>query len=203
MTTGRRRLDAAARRLTIIEAAARVFSDSGYEKARMADVAEQIGVSEPVVFQNFGSKAALFAATLEHVAEAYAAHLGQVAAHTTDAFEALASLTDPEAFRRLHRRGGAGVLFADAASARDVPAVRRAMARIHRALADLFEAGQRQGVIRADVEAGTLAWWVLSIFPAHAFRHAHGVRSRDDEGRLHRLALELLRPAPQRARSRR
>ena len=59
---GRVRLPAADRRETILLAATDVFAQAGYRAAKVCDVAARIGVTEPVIFQNFGSKAALFAA---------------------------------------------------------------------------------------------------------------------------------------------
>src|SRR5216683_3325429 len=76
----RRRLDAATRRATILDAAIPFFATEGYEQTRMSDVAARVGVSEPVVFQNFGTKAQLFADALDRVSEQAAAHLGALAA---------------------------------------------------------------------------------------------------------------------------
>ncbi|HEX4834530.1 MAG TPA: helix-turn-helix domain-containing protein [Trebonia sp.] len=64
----RARLPAAERRETILRAAMAVFGEAGYRAARVSDVAARVGVSEPVIFQNFGSKAELFAAVLERAA---------------------------------------------------------------------------------------------------------------------------------------
>jgi AcrR family transcriptional regulator len=64
----RRRLPAAERRETILRAASAVFAESGYRAAKVSEVAARVGVTEPVIFQNFGSKAALFAAVIERAA---------------------------------------------------------------------------------------------------------------------------------------
>src|SRR6516225_2865832 len=64
----RTRLPAAQRRETILRAAAVVFAEAGYRAAKVSDVAARVGVTEPVIFQNFGSKAALFAAVVERAA---------------------------------------------------------------------------------------------------------------------------------------
>ena len=61
----RRRLAAADRRATILDAAIPIFATAGYEQTRMSDVAACVGVTEPVIFQNFGTKAELFAAALD------------------------------------------------------------------------------------------------------------------------------------------
>src|SRR5215469_14267528 len=64
----RTRLSAEQRRESILQAAVEVFAASGYRAGKVSEVAARVGVSEPVVFQNFGSKAALFAAVLDRVA---------------------------------------------------------------------------------------------------------------------------------------
>jgi AcrR family transcriptional regulator len=199
----RQRLDSAARRQTILDAAAAVFAEAGYAGARVADIAARVGVTEPVVFQNFGTKAALFAATLDQVSQAYAAQLERLGAEAADAWQALSRLTDPAEFRRLHRPGGAGVLFADAAASGGSPESRRALGRIHGAIVKLVTRGQEQGVIRDDLASADLAWWVLSTFPATAFRHLHTGHRRGDEDALHRLAMEALRAPARKTRTRR
>src|SRR5215472_11676575 len=76
----RRRLPAAERRETILRAAAEVFAQAGYRAAKVSEVAARVGVTEPVIFQNFGSKAALFAAVLERAAVEVRASLDDLAA---------------------------------------------------------------------------------------------------------------------------
>ena len=86
MTAGprRRRLPAAERRETILRAASAVFAESGYRAAKVSEVAARVGVTEPVIFQNFGSKAALFAAVIE-----------RAAAEVRTALDALSATGDP------------------------------------------------------------------------------------------------------------
>ena len=60
--------------------AAEVFAQAGYRAAKVSDVAARIGVSEPVIFQNFGSKAALFAAVVERAAAEVRASLDDLTA---------------------------------------------------------------------------------------------------------------------------
>lgn len=77
--TRRTRLNAAQRRESILAAAVEVFSASGYRAGKVSDVAALVGVSEPVIFQNFGSKAALFAAVVDRVAGDVQAELERMA----------------------------------------------------------------------------------------------------------------------------
>src|SRR5262245_65143429 len=79
-TSRRSRLPAAERRDTILRAAAEVFAEVGYRAGKVSEVAARVGVTEPVIFQNFGSKAALFAAVLERAAGEVRASLDDLAA---------------------------------------------------------------------------------------------------------------------------
>jgi Bacterial regulatory proteins, tetR family len=77
----RTRLPAAERRESILRAAAEAFAESGYRAGKVSDVAARVGVTEPVIFQNFGSKAALFAAVLDRAAADVRAHLDDLIRH--------------------------------------------------------------------------------------------------------------------------
>src|SRR5215472_10533010 len=92
MAARRTRLPAAERR-----AATEVFAQSGYRAGKVSEVAARVGVTEPVVFQNFGSKAALFAAVLERAAENVRTSLDDLPADPGSASALLAHVLDPAA----------------------------------------------------------------------------------------------------------
>lgn len=167
----RRRLSPDARRESILEVAEEVFAASGYRNGRISVIAERVGVTEPVVFQNFGSKAALFAAVLERVSARITdeAH-GPQSAQPATAPERLAHVLAPAG-------PGAGgsppvhrVLFADAASLTSDPAfaetARTALRAVADHLADIVRQGQRDGSLRADVDADAAGWLLLSALAA-------------------------------------
>ncbi|HKK36656.1 MAG TPA: TetR/AcrR family transcriptional regulator [Paracoccaceae bacterium] len=54
-----------ARERAILDAAAAVFAEAGYEGARMAEIGRRAGISEGAVYLHFRSKAALMAALVE------------------------------------------------------------------------------------------------------------------------------------------
>jgi len=66
----RKRLRPADRRAVILAAAAEVFASAGYDRASMRTVATSAGVTTPVLYDHFASKAALFAALVESQADA-------------------------------------------------------------------------------------------------------------------------------------
>src|SRR5215467_13562343 len=137
----RRRLTAAQRRESILDAATEVFASAGYRAAKMSGVAAKVGVSEPVIFQNFGSKAALFAAVADHHGPAAAL---------------LAHILGPAQGQSQHGPESHGALFAEAAALIADPSAgepaRHAARVLARHLTDLVRSGQAEGGIRADAD---------------------------------------------------
>jgi AcrR family transcriptional regulator len=170
----RRRLDAATRRATILDAAIPVFASAGYEQTRMSDVAARVGVTEPVIFQNFGTKADLFAAALDRVSEQAVAYLSHLAAEHRRVDTWLRHFLSSEHLDHLHTAPMFGVLFEDAHRLQFEPgvssALQRSIARVADAIAALLQRGQREGSIRTDVLPLTLAWLVVSLIQARQFR---------------------------------
>ncbi|HXS63563.1 MAG TPA: helix-turn-helix domain-containing protein [Streptosporangiaceae bacterium] len=191
--TPRTRLPAAERRETILRAAAEVFAESGYRAAKVSDVAVRVGVTEPVIFQNFGSKAALFAAVV-----------GRAAAEAKDSLDELAAagpgpgpapgllahvLIDPGGPEpghalphgpRSNDRGPGGtayaVLFTEAAALAAEPELagpaRDAVRAVAAHLADLVRHAQACGDARPDADPEAAAWLLLSVLAARRLRAA-------------------------------
>jgi AcrR family transcriptional regulator len=59
-----RRRHAATTRARIVEAAASVFAERGFEGARIEDIAKEAGVAYPTVYKAFGNKPALLSAAV-------------------------------------------------------------------------------------------------------------------------------------------
>jgi AcrR family transcriptional regulator len=184
---GRRsRLPAAERRQTILRAAAEVFAESGYRAAKVSEVARRVGVTEPVVFQNFGSKAALFAAVVQRAASEVRDSLDELAAGIGSASGLLAHVltgaahgvpgpggAGPDA---AHAGAAYGVLFADVAALSAEPALSEAVGGAVLAvaghLADLIRRAQADGEVRPDADPDAAAWLVLSVLSARRLRTA-------------------------------
>jgi len=185
------RLRGPERRETILRAAAEVFGQAGYRAAKVSDIAARVGVTEPVIFQNFGSKAALFAAVLERAAADVQASLDDPAAGFGSAFGLLATVltgfahgqpgqaaTGP-ADRRAragHPGAGYGMLFADAATLAAEPELsepaRTAVRAIAAHLAGLVQRAQAEGDLRRDADPEAAAWLLLSVLSARRLRAA-------------------------------
>ena len=173
----RKRLNGAERRATILDAAIPLFARLGYEQTRMADVAAQVGVTEPVIFQNFGTKADLFAAALEWIADDASRYVCDLAVQHTSVDGWLSHLLAAEHLDHLHTAPMFGVLFADAHRVQLEPAVHaalhRSVSRAAEAIAGILRRGQVEGSIRDDASPDALAWLVVSLIQARQFRRTH------------------------------
>jgi AcrR family transcriptional regulator len=68
--SGKRRLTPENRRAVIVSAALAVFAEAGYDRASMRAVAKAAGITTPVLYDHFASKADLYAALVETEADA-------------------------------------------------------------------------------------------------------------------------------------
>jgi len=78
------RLPRTERRAQLLAAAQRVFSANGYHSAAMDEIAEQAGVSKPVLYQHFPGKLDLYIALLESHVEHLVGQVEEALASTTD-----------------------------------------------------------------------------------------------------------------------
>jgi AcrR family transcriptional regulator len=200
--TPRKRLSAAERRETILLAATEVFAQAGYRATKMSDVAARVGVTEPVIFQQFGSKAALFAAVLERAAAGVEATLDELTAGSGSGSALLTHVVTGFAHGRPEQAstdqgstapadtapgstepGGAapaadayGVLFADVTALADEPELtepaRRAFRTVAAHLAGVIRHAQADGGVRPDVDPNAAAWLLLSVLSASRLRLA-------------------------------
>lgn len=173
----RARLSPAERRASILTAATEVFGRVGYQKAKMSDVAAAVGVTEPVVFQNFGTKAGLYVAVIEQAGrQAHEAFTRRTSWHGTGVRGALEEILSPTRIEAMHGGAGYGVLFADAMGLTADPeigaAARQAVGAAAEALAALVDEGRRAGELRSDLDPQAASWSILSLMASYRFRVA-------------------------------
>ena len=145
-----RRLTAEARREAVLAAALPLFAVRGYAGTTTRDLAQVAGVTEPILYRHFPSKADLFAAVLERVEERILTRLAAAIANAPNAPARLEALADglpglladlEDEFRVLN---GAAATHADAETA---AVVKRTYARLGAFLAKALAAsGLRRGV---------------------------------------------------------
>ena len=198
---GRTRLTAEKRRESILQAATEVFAETGYRAGKVSEVAARVGVTEPVIFQNFGSKAALYAAVLDRVAGQVRAELQAVTGQHGPAPDVLAHVLSVHPGVQSQDGGShRGALFADAATLAADPALgesaRHVASILAGHLADVLRQGQAEGTIRADAEPEAGAWLLLSVLASRPFRTA-AMPCQDRENVVAALALQALTPSEQ------
>lgn len=147
----------------ILKAAAKVFACQGFEGASIAEITAEAGLSSGPIYGHFGSKAELFAATLEaHTDRELDSILGS--GGKRDASSILASLGS--ALSRRHASRRSLLVEAIVASRRD-PAVAALVsdifARRQARLVRLIEAGQVSGEIAAKVSPEAVARFSVVI----------------------------------------
>ncbi|MFN8218079.1 MAG: TetR/AcrR family transcriptional regulator [Solirubrobacterales bacterium] len=160
----RKRLTAAARRATILAAAAAVFAERGYNGASIEEIARRSGITPPVLYDHFASKQDLFRALLEaHFADlreiwrehlAGDAPLGERVARSFDAWFAYVG-EHPFAGR---------LLFRETTGDPEVAAMHAAVAAASRAaVMPLAEAqpGALELAGGAGAEASEMLWEIL------------------------------------------
>lgn len=74
------RLPAAQRRRQLLDVARRVLAQRGFYETTMADIAEEAGVTKPVLYQHFASKRDLYTAVLVDIGERLRASVLEAAA---------------------------------------------------------------------------------------------------------------------------
>ncbi len=199
-------MPAARRRETILRAATEVFGEAGYRAAKMSDIAARVGVTEPVVFQNFGSKPALFAAALEHAAEQARASLEHATALPGPAGVLLAHVLHHPSPGHIpggaHAGGHApsgsaatvGLLFADAITLAADPALAEVSGQVLRTLAQhlagLVRQGQQDGSVRAGLDPEAVAWLLISVLATRPLRQT--AMPADLEPQIADLASSIL-----------
>jgi AcrR family transcriptional regulator len=156
-----------------------------------------------VIFQNFGSKEALYAAVLDRAARGIQAELHALAGQRGSAADLLAHVLSPRRGSGPHGPGphgpGAhGALLADAATLLADPGLTEAAKEAARTLAghlaDLVQRGQADGSIRAGADPEAAAWMLLSVLSARPWRAALMPGPGRLEGDVADLVLHALVP---------
>lgn len=147
----------------VLDAAAHLFAERGYQATTTRQLAERAGVNEVSVFRGFGNKQGVLAAVVQRV----------VAEQPGRAASALSELALAEAVSELARREvtnglrDGGLMTRLAFEARTVPEVAQLFAGGPQAnlaaMADFFAQRQSRGEVRVDVSAETIAEAFFSL----------------------------------------
>jgi len=159
------------RRDQIMVCARYVFAQEGYEGARTADIAEQAGVSERLMYKHFLGKRELFIAVAASTAALVADGYRQMAQQAPDIDTAMRELYDGRLGPgRFHGRTR-GVFFARVHGPFDDPDLDGAISAAYRTLADaataFFARMVERGLVRPDIDPEVVAWNLNGILHLH------------------------------------
>jgi AcrR family transcriptional regulator len=151
----------AERRREILDAAALIFGERGYESATLAQVAERAGVSAGTVQHYFGTKTGLFQEVIADRLFSGATEDEALLINHRGSYAALLRALLERTWTRLSRPGTAELLLVGMASAGNCPEAERVVSgemsgRCPRVIRGVIEAGVRAGEFR-PVDAEVLA----------------------------------------------
>jgi AcrR family transcriptional regulator len=162
------RLSGPERRRAVVETACRVFANGSYHGSTTAQIAREMGVTEPVLYRHFASKRELYLACLDAVWERVRALWEKTLAREEDPAKWLKAIG--KAY--LEERGAARVVLIDLwiqalTEAADDPEIRRALREqvreVHAFVADVIRRAQAAGGLIADRDADAEAWIFISL----------------------------------------
>ena len=151
-------------RARIIEQALKAFSERGYYRTRMADIAGDLGVSKGAIYQYFESKEQLFIEAIKHHGE----RRGRVVRGFLDS-GSLRSISTGEFFdEMLELRLSSIPLGVDLLRETDRnKALRKMLVEVAegwgRGLVELIDEMKSEGELRADIDSSSLSRGILAL----------------------------------------
>jgi AcrR family transcriptional regulator len=154
-----RRLSAEQRRKQILTCSIDVLAKSNYQKMRVADIADLVGVSEAAIYKYFPTKKHLFLAVLKYMSDRLINRLTSVIETEADAIEALHkaataftnSEVNPPDHVRIRSKAIAEVDDSEIAGQLQYDHLRFVLV-----LRGIVEKGEQQGVFRSDLSIDSI-----------------------------------------------
>lgn len=162
----KKRLSAEERRKQILRSAVRVFAQSNYRAARVADIAAETGISEAAIYKYFPSKKAIFLEILTYMSERIIILWEREYETEPDALKALRAMGKTYYERMIKHPEELKVHFQAVSEVNDSDIAERLRfdhERYVQFITKVLEKGVRQGTIRNDRDIYTMAWIVNGI----------------------------------------
>jgi AcrR family transcriptional regulator len=167
----------AATRADLLEAAAEVFAEKGYEGTTLAAIADRASVTTGAIYSNFHGKEDLLCEVLRARLFADRGFRNGIVATPDISPLRVALVTEPlypNAVRMYP------LLLEAFAAARRSPAVRELlsdlMADINGGMADRVRVAKQQGLIADEISAATLVWFQMAPIAMRVFTEALGLQ---------------------------
>lgn len=159
-----KRLPAAERRRTILNAALQLLPEAGYAGMTTARVAQAAGISEPILYRHFASKREIIRTLLDEIITRMMGAFHKLVEGETDAAAALWRICRayPELSRRFEREFR--IINQTLVGTND-PQIQEMLAAHYEAyrgfLQRWIEKGRGDGTFRRDLPAGVCAWHII------------------------------------------
>jgi AcrR family transcriptional regulator len=152
----------------VIEAAIKIFSDKGYDRASMREIAQAAGLTKPMIYYHFKNKQDLYRHLLAMHMEPFCAHLQEILYTREDLKEILCKIidlyeetfrTNPGMFQVIQREVTGGGQFMGFLT-------EKYFSLIHSQIAIFLEKGAKQGIFRHSLNyyLGSLTLVAILMF---------------------------------------
>src|SRR2546422_3382633 len=162
------RLSGPERRAAVVETACRIFAQGSYHGSTTAQIAREMGVTEPVLYRHFASKRELYLACLDTVWE----RVRLLWEKAIEREEEPANWIKAIGKAYLEARASARIVLVDLwiqalTEAADDPEIRRALRgqvrEVHEFVAGVIRRAQQKGGIHAERDPDAEAWIFISL----------------------------------------
>jgi len=185
----------ASKRQLIINAAQAVFSDVGFDRARVSDIARKAGVADGTIYLYFKSKDELLISLFEErVLPMMKAIEGAVAEGPQDPRGRLASLVQAYIDAMEENPSLGSIITMQVRQSRRFVTDydNRPLARFFGGIGEIVQAGQAQGMFRRDLHIDTLRWMIFGALDAFTLSWGLGHSSDADLSRMGDELVQLL-----------
>ncbi|ACX52190.1 transcriptional regulator, TetR family [Ammonifex degensii KC4] len=151
------------KRLPIFEAAVAVFSEKGFAKATMEEIAKRAGIAKGTLYYNYRSKKELFLSLIEEGIERLEATVKREIARRKDTSGKLEALIGAQLSFFEEYRDYCKLLLSEVwgLGTRWEKQIERLRSGYIGIIKDLLQRGQAEGIIRKDLEVNTAAMGVF------------------------------------------
>jgi len=190
--------------VALVDSAAEVFAEMGYEAAAVADIARRAQLTTGAIYNRFAGKAGLMN---EVIATKLGPDVEILGVHLVQALASSSSISKPalsDFILRVNSDTGdnsRGLRLAARDAARHEPEVAAAVGPLQdatlAAMADFVRNAQGEGLIRSDIDAEVAVWfWSVNPMGAGLVGAAFPEIPQDAYGSFYATAMEILRTQP-------
>jgi len=159
------RLKAPQRREQLIEVATRLFAEYGYEATTTARIAQEAGVTEPILYRHFESKQELFVAIVRDVSRSTMKGWHALTTGVTDPAEKIRRVCDaiPDQIRKYS--DSYHVLHGALSTSRDkkvIAVMKEHYREIEEFFAKIISDGQKAGDFQKSLNPKAVAWHFIT-----------------------------------------